>query len=111
MSASTRVLVFPFRLLIGLIVAMVGLYLARSEIRNRRSAARAAAATALETKLEEARRQGFEEAARAGAPPPAAPPKKGSGSRVARPRAPEDGDAGNYPTARRRPRRRGDKQS
>jgi hypothetical protein len=111
MSASTRVLVFPFRLLIGLIVAMVGLYLARSEIRNRRSAARAAATAALETKLEEARRQGFEEAARAGVPPPAASPRKGSGSGVARPRAPVDGDAGNDPAARRRPRRRGDKQS
>jgi len=111
MSASTRVLVFPFRLLIGLVVAMVGLYLARSEIRNRRSAARAAATAALETKLEEARRQGFEEAARAGVPPPAASPRKGSGSGVARPRAPVDGDAGNAPAARRRPRRRGDKQS
>jgi hypothetical protein len=108
-SASTRVFVFPFRLLIGLIVAVVGLYLARSELRNRRAARRAAAAAALEAKLEEARRQGFEEAARGESPQHAAP-RKSSSSRVARPRAPVDGDAGGDATARRRPRRRGGKQ-
>jgi hypothetical protein len=64
LSVSTRVLVFPFRLLIGLLVAIVGLYLARSELSNRRAARQAAAATALEAKLEAARRQGFAEAAR-----------------------------------------------
>lgn len=75
-SASTRVLVIPFRLLIGLLVAIVGLYLARSELRNRRTARQAAAAAALEAKLEEARRQGFEEAARPKpAPKRRAPPK------------------------------------
>ena len=109
-AVSTRVLVFPFRLLIGMIVAMVGLYLARSEMRNRRRAARAASTAALEAKLEEARRQGFEEAARASAA--AAPPaKEGPASGVARPGAPVDGDTGNDPAARRRPRRRGDKRS
>ena len=69
-SASTRVFVFPFRLLIGLLVTMVGLYLARSELRSRRLTRRATAAAALEAKLEEARRQGFEEADRARSEPP-----------------------------------------
>jgi hypothetical protein len=108
-GASTRVFVFPFRLLIGLVVAMVGLYLARSELRNRRASSRAAAAAGLEAKLEEARRQGFEEAAR-GKPPQPEAPGKGSNSGVARPGAAVDGDAGGDATARRRPRRRGDKQ-
>lgn len=68
-SASTRVFVFPFRLLIGLLVAAVGLYLARSELRNRGVARRAAATAALEAQLEAARLSGFEEAARAKPPP------------------------------------------
>ena len=63
-AVSTRIFVFPFRLVLGLVVAMVGLYLARSELRNRGAARKVAAAAALEAKLEEARRQGFEEAAR-----------------------------------------------
>ena len=75
-SASTRVFVFPFRLLIGLLVASVGLYLARSELRNRRSARQAVAAAALEAKLEEARRQGFEEAARPRPAPRRSTPRK-----------------------------------
>ncbi len=75
-SASTRVFVFPFRLLIGLLVAIVGLYLARSELSSRRAAGRAAAAAALEAKLEEARRQGFEEAARPRPAPRRRAPRK-----------------------------------
>ena len=75
-SASTRVFVFPFRLLIGLLVASVGLYLASSELRNRRATRQAAAATSLEAKLEEARRQGFEEAARPKPAPGRRTPRK-----------------------------------
>ena len=75
-SASTRVFVFPLRIAIGLLVAMTGLYLVRSELRSRRAARQAAAAAALEAKLEEARRQGFEEAARTRAAPRARAPRK-----------------------------------
>jgi hypothetical protein len=75
-SASTRVFVFPFRLLIGLLVAAVGLYLARSELRNRREARQAAAAAGLEARLEAARLKGFEEAARAKPRPRSRTPRK-----------------------------------
>ena len=62
-SASTRVFVFPFRLAVGLLIAMIGLYIARSELRNRRAISRAEAEASLQAKLEAARLQGFEGAA------------------------------------------------
>jgi hypothetical protein len=76
-SVSTRVFVIPFRLLIGLWVAIVGLYLARSELRNRGAVRKTAAAAAMEAKLEEARRQGFEEATRGSSGPPDGPREGG----------------------------------
>ena len=73
--ASTRVFVFPFRILVGLLVASVGLYLARTELRNRGQVRAATARAELEAKLEEARRAGFEEAARVQPKPRARRPK------------------------------------